>query len=649
MPCASHAQAPNLGSAATFAVLAGSTVTNTGTSILTGNLGVSPGSSITGFPPGIVLAPGAIHIADAVAVQAQIDLTIGYNALASRPPTRDLTGQNLGGLTLTPGVYNFSSSAQLTGNLTLNALGNPNAVFIFNIGSTLTTASSATVQVIGGGNANNVYWKVGSSATLGTATSFVGDILALTSITLNTGANIRCGSALAQNGAVTLDTNTIGIRNLTPCLASLLPVTPVAPGEPSPVPPVTLPVVTTIENAFASTGGAMPQAFLNLSALSPSELANALQQLSGEAGTGFPQAGFQTMNSFLSLTLSPFAGNPLADSRNGFGPAAPAGPVRALGFAPEGGQSPDIVSAYAAMNKASVPPTYGYDQRRWSAWGAAYGGASRTTGDSSFGVHDRSARTYGLASGFDYRVTPDTVVGVALAGGGVNYGLSDGLGGGHSDLFQAAVYSTTRFNAAYISAALAYAWHWVTTDRYLSVAGLDHLSGDFVATNLGGRLEGGYRFAIPAFFGKSEYGITPYGAVQAQSIRAPSYSERAVTGSSVFALDYSSRTAATLRTEIGAWFDQTVLIRDDALLVLRFRAAWAHDQTSDPTINAAFQSLPGSAFIVAGAQPVTDLALLSAAAQVRFARGITVGAKFDGEFSGRQQSYAGTGMVRYSW
>jgi len=172
----SHAQAPPpLNTVANFAVLAGSTVTNTGPSVLTGtaanpgNLGVSPGSAITGFfavdgGPGILTGPGAtIHQNDAVAIQAQVDLTTAYSNLAGRPTTVNLTGQNLGGLTLVPGVYNFASSAQLTGNLTLNALGNPNAVFIFNIGSTLTTASASTVTLINGAQGENVFWRVGSS------------------------------------------------------------------------------------------------------------------------------------------------------------------------------------------------------------------------------------------------------------------------------------------------------------------------------------------------------------------------------------------------------------------------------------------------------------------------------------------------------
>jgi hypothetical protein len=178
-----------------------------------GNLGVSPGTDVTGFPDGIVV--GTIQAGDAVAAQAQSDLAVAYNNLAGQACNTDLTGQDLGGLTLTPGVYCFDSSAQLTGTLTLDAQGDSNAVFIFQIGSTLTTASNSSVAVINSANACNAYWQVGSSATLGTNTAFQGNILALTSITLNTGAGLN-GRALARNGAVTMDTN-----NITNCPGAL--------------------------------------------------------------------------------------------------------------------------------------------------------------------------------------------------------------------------------------------------------------------------------------------------------------------------------------------------------------------------------------------------------------------------------------------
>jgi hypothetical protein len=211
--CTLSAQAAviNLGSADSFAVLAGTTVTNTGPTIIDGNLGVWSGSAVTGFLPGIV--NGTIDADDSIAMQAQGDLATAYSGAVGEAcgGGNDLTGQDLGVLTLTAGVYCFSSSAQLTGTLTLDAQGDPGALFLIQMGSTLTTASASSVVLINGGQGSNLYWQVGSSATLGTTTEFAGSILALTSITLTTGANITDGRALAINGAVTMDTNHISI------------------------------------------------------------------------------------------------------------------------------------------------------------------------------------------------------------------------------------------------------------------------------------------------------------------------------------------------------------------------------------------------------------------------------------------------------
>jgi hypothetical protein len=193
---------PNIGN---FSVLAGSTVTNTGSSVISGDVGVSPGTAVTGFPPG--LASGTIHVADGAASLAQATLTAGYIDAAGRtggtPVAGDLVGQ-----TLTAGVYTSTSSLANSGDLTLDAQGNPDAVFIFQIASTLTTGSGSHIVLANSAKACNVFWQVGSSATLGTNSVFKGNILALTSITVTTGVNLE-GRALARNGAVTLDTDVI--------------------------------------------------------------------------------------------------------------------------------------------------------------------------------------------------------------------------------------------------------------------------------------------------------------------------------------------------------------------------------------------------------------------------------------------------------
>jgi hypothetical protein len=204
IPIAANAAPVNLATARPFVVLGGAGVTNTGPSVLNGDLGVTPGTSLSGFgAPAVV--NGATHANDAVAAQAQADLTTAYNVAAGQPiaPGNELTGVDLGGLTLSPGAYGYSTSAQLTGQLTLDAHGDPNAQFVFVIGSTLTTASASSVVLTNGASPCNVFWKIGSSATFGSGTAFEGNVMALTSISLNSGVTVL-GRALARNGEVTL-------------------------------------------------------------------------------------------------------------------------------------------------------------------------------------------------------------------------------------------------------------------------------------------------------------------------------------------------------------------------------------------------------------------------------------------------------------
>lgn len=203
--------AVNLNTAACFGILGASTVTNTGPTIITGaDLGLSPGTAVTGFPPGTLTPPADMEVTNGTAAQGQLDLTAAYNAAAGTSGAAVLPG-DMSGLTFFPGVYKTSSTVMLSaGNVTLDAQGNANAVFIFQIGSTLTTLGSTQVVLAGGAQAQNVFWQVGSSATLGTSSIFQGTIMALTSITLTTGATLD-GRALASNGAVTLDSNIINV------------------------------------------------------------------------------------------------------------------------------------------------------------------------------------------------------------------------------------------------------------------------------------------------------------------------------------------------------------------------------------------------------------------------------------------------------
>lgn len=198
--------AVNLGTASNFAILAGSTITNTGSSVINGDLGLNPGTSVTGFPPGTL--NGTQHAANATALQAQADLVTAYDNAAGQTPV-DTIATELGGTTKTAGIYNSASGTfGITGTLTLNAQGDANAVFIFKTATTLITGGASDVLLVNGAQACNVFWQVGSSATLGTNSTFKGNILALTSATLTTGANVE-GRVLARNGAVTLDTNTV--------------------------------------------------------------------------------------------------------------------------------------------------------------------------------------------------------------------------------------------------------------------------------------------------------------------------------------------------------------------------------------------------------------------------------------------------------
>ncbi len=242
-----------LGSASSFAVLAGTGVTNTGPTVLNGDVGTCPTSAITGFPPGLI--SGANHGSDPTACGAKTDLVASYNDAAGRTPSVAFgVPTDLGGMTLLAGVYSSPTFLAVTGTLTLDAQGDPTAVFIFQAGSTLVTASNSTIALVNGAQACNVFWQVGSSATLGTGTAFVGNIMALTSITATTNATV-IGRLLARNGATTLDSNVVTVPT---CAVAPPTTTTVAPptttlGGPTTTSPAG-PTTTTSVVGSATTG-----------------------------------------------------------------------------------------------------------------------------------------------------------------------------------------------------------------------------------------------------------------------------------------------------------------------------------------------------------------------------------------------------------
>jgi autotransporter-associated beta strand protein len=384
-------------------------------------------------------------------------------------------------------------------------------------------------------------------------------------------------------------------------------------------------------NAFFNGGGDLTPAFASLFRLTGANLGNALTQLSGEAATGAQQAAFMMTNQFLTLMLDPFV-----DGRRGIAGSGPA-----LGFAPERDELPrDIALAYSSLLKASAATAPSFEQR-WSVWAAGYGGGNRTSGDPVVvGSHDLTARAGGLAAGIDDHFSGDAVVGIALAGGATNWALAQGLGGGNSDAFQAGVYAAARSGPAYVAAALAFADHWMSTDRFAAFG--DHLAASFNAQSIGARLESGYRFAMPAA------GIAPHAALQAQGFHTPTYSESDLTAGG-FGLSYDARTAHDIRSELGLRFDHVALVDPTALLTLRARLAWAHDWVSDPALAAVFQALPGANFIVNGATPAKNSALASAGAELRLAGGVAFIGRFDGEFAAHARTFSGTGTVRWTW
>jgi autotransporter-associated beta strand protein len=391
-------------------------------------------------------------------------------------------------------------------------------------------------------------------------------------------------------------------------------------------------VGTALNNFFSANGG-IPVAFATLSPAG-------LTQVSGELATGTQQATFDAMNLFMGLLTDPFI--------NGRGNGGTGG-TGATPFATEG----DSASAYAAKKTDAARDAFAkfptkadggrndlFDSH-WSVWGASYGGGSTTSGNAALGSNNSTARAFGFVAGADYRISPVTLAGFALAGGGTNFSVN-GLGSGRSDLFQAGAFVRHTVGSAYVTGGLAYGWQQVTTDRTVTTAGLDQLHAQFNANAFSGRLEGGNRYVTPWM------GVTPYAAAQFTTYSLPAYAEQALVGTGAFALNYAAKDVTDTRTELGVRTDRSFAMQD-GILTLRGRFAWAHDFNSDRNISAVFQSLPGASFVVNGAAQAHDSALTTASIEKRWLNGWSAAVTFEGEFSNVTASYAGKGVVRYAW
>ena len=368
---------------------------------------------------------------------------------------------------------------------------------------------------------------------------------------------------------------------------------------------------------FFNSNGSIPLVF---GGLTPA----GLTQVSGETAAGSQQTTFNAMGQFMGMMTDPFM------NRGSNGASSPSGYAAAA----------NPTDAFAMFTKA---PPASFEQR-WSVWASGFGGSQSTSGNAVAGTNNSTSSIFGTAVGADYLFSPNTIAGFAMAGGGTDFSVANG-GTGRSDLFQIGAYVRHNQGPAYISAALAYGWQDITTNRTVTVAGLDQLRAQFNANAWSGRLEGGYRFVSPSTWG---IGITPYAAAQFVTFDLPAYAEQAIVGTSNFALAYGAHDPTDMRTELGVRTDRSWAVAD-GILTLRGRFAWAHDYDPDRAIGATFQSLPGASFVVNGAAQAGDSALTTASTEMKWNNGWSASATFEGEFSSVTNSYAGKGVLRYAW
>ena len=645
-----------------FAVSLGAVaVTSTGNITTAGTNSFGITGSSTGGPIAVTIASGTVSGGSGIG--AGVNLLGGTdNTLTNFGTVTALSGLAISGDTGNNTVNNFGT---VTGNVTLgtgtNAFNNMAGGF-FNAG--------ATVQLGGG----NVLTNAGTISPGGTGvvqtTALTGNLVQTATGRLVTDINIGGATSDRVNVSGTANlAGTVQLQALNPTMAafqqtivsaaggitnnglSLLPTSPALQAQlvfPNATDVVVesaginfltsglnknQTAVATSLNGAAQTSGLGGPIFSVLLNSSVPGYGPALTQLSGESATGSQQTTFSAMNNFMGVMTDPFA--------NGRGDAGTSGASAPSGYASTQ-TTAAARDAYAMFTKA--PPAVVPFEQRWSVWAAGFGGSQTTDGNAAVGSNSTTSSIAGTAVGADYRISPNTIAGFALAGGGTSFSVG-GSGGGRSDLFQAGAFIRHEAGAAYITAALAYGWQDIITNRTVTLAGTDLLRAEFNANAFSGRVEGGYRFVAPWVGG---IGITPYAAAQFTTFDLPAYAEQALIGTNNFALAYGAKSVTDPRSELGFRTDKSFAM-PDGVLTLRGRLAWAHDYDTDRSIAATFQSLPGASFVVNGAAQAADSALTTASIEMKWRNNWSASATFEGEFSNVTSSYAGKGVVRYQW